>query len=310
MCISLENFWPFAIASNASFYSLKEFKPFKFLFFDKNASSLYDIIQFLGTLKFKKRGGDIMDEETKKDSENTENTDKNSEKEEEMEDEELFNDEDDFNEEDNSWEKTRLWMQENLRVILSVLIVALIAIGIYNYSRKPAEEPSNQIDKLVGDQEVVPQENQNADSSNIAVKDQADNKDVVVKDGQGNGNQNKAEAPTTPKPATETPKAETTAQKTEGGLTVTAGSGDSLTKLSRKALQEYLAANPDAELTKEHKIYIEDLLRRQIAGGRVKIGDSRVFADGLMKDAIVKSKQLNERQLKNLQKYSARVAGL
>lgn len=248
-----------------------------------------------------------MDEETKKDFENTDNT-----KEEEMEDEELFNDEEDFGEEDNSWEKTRLWMQENLRVILSVLIVALIAVGIYNYSRKPMEEPSNQIDKLVGDQEIVPQENQNADSSNIAVKDQANNKDVVVKDGQGNQNQNKAETPTptTPKPVVETPKTETTAQKTEGGLTVTAGQGDSLTKLSRKALQEYLAANPDANLTKEHKIYVEDLLRRQIAQGRVKVGESRAFTDSMLKDAVAKSKQLNERQLKNLQKYSARVAGL
>jgi len=252
-----------------------------------------------------------MEEDKKKDSQEIadEETEKsNKKKEEEMEDEELFADEEEFEEEGDTWERARIWVQDNLRVILSVLIVALIAVGIYNYSRKPAEEGS-QIDKLVGDQEVALTEQQANSNNNIEVKEQAEKKDqVVVKDEKTGETKGAEEQAPAEKKQPSAPS--TTAEKTIEGYTVTAGKGDGLTHLARRALQEFLVANPDAALTKEHKIYIEDYLRRQIAQGRIHPGDTRVFSESLVKGAIEKSKTLNERQLQNLKKYSARVANL
>lgn len=255
-----------------------------------------------------------MEEDKKKDPVETFPEEEKKNKEEEVEDEELFADEEEFNEEEeDTWEKTRTWIQDNLRVILSVLIVALIAVGIYNYSRKPATEEISQIDQIVGEQEVVPQENQNSETANIEVKDQAAQKDqVAVKNEQPAQPQptNTNEGTAKPQQGKTAPQVETRVEKTVEGYTTTAGKGDGLTHLARQALKEYLAQNPDAAITKEHKIYIEDYMRRQIAQGRIHAGDTRVFSETLLKDTIGKSKQLNEGQLKNLRKYSARVTNL
>lgn len=237
-----------------------------------------------------------MEDEKKKNSDDS--LEEENENKEEMDDEEMFADDEDFgDEEGDTWERARTWVQDNLRVILSVLIVALIAVGIYNYSKKPAEEQASLTDQIVGEESLgieQPTDNQN---QNAAVEvQQGEKKDqVVVKD----------EA----KPQVEV-KSETKAEKTSEGYTVQAARGDGLTHLARKALREYLVANPDAALTKEHKIYIEDYLQKHIARGRLNPGDSRVFSDSLIKDSIAKTKALNESQLRNLQKYSARVSNL
>jgi len=251
-----------------------------------------------------------MEEEKKKDSDETtpeKEEEKEEPKEEEMEEEELFADDEDFGEEQgDTWEQVRAWFQDNLRVILSVLIVALIAVGIYNYSKKPAEQPSN-IDQIVGEQGI---QVENANTSEegrgegVAVNNQNVNGDqVVVKE-------EKKEEPTTVGTQQPQQPAAPAVEKSNEGYKVQAARGDGTTHLARKAAKEYLNANPDAGLTKEHKIFIEDYLRKHVNDGSLQIGESRTFSDSLMKDAIAKSKQLNENQLKNLQRYSARVSNL
>ena len=238
-----------------------------------------------------------MEDEKKKNSDETVEEEKKS-KEEEMEDEEMFADDEDFgDEEGDTWDRARTWVQDNLRVILSVLIVALIAVGIYNYSKKPVEQQPGLADQIVGEEGLEieqPADNQNQNAA-VAVQPGAEKDQVVVKDET--------------KPQVEV-KTETKAEKTAEGYTVQAASGDGPTHLARKALREYLAANPDANLTKEHKIYMEDYLQKRIAQGRLHPGDSRVFSDSLIKDSIAQAKTLNENQLRNLQKYSAKVSTL
>ena len=245
----------------------------------------------------------MMEGDKKKNSEEVSEEEKKM-KEEEIEDEEMFADDEDFEEEEgDSWDRARTWVQDNLRVILSVLIVALIAVGIYNYSKKPVEEQPSTVDQLVGEQNVIPEEesleNQNQNTT-VAVQ-QGEKKDqVVVKEEKpGQAGEPKVQA-----------QPETKAEKTAEGYTVKAASGDGLTHLARKATREYLAANPDAGITKEHKIYIEDYLRKHVAQGKINPGDSRVFGESHMKEAIAGAKALNANQLKNLQKYSARVTNL
>jgi hypothetical protein len=104
---------------------------------------------------------------------------------------------------------------------------------------------------------------------------------------------------------------ENVSKETENSFIETAVKGNGLTVLARKATANYLEKNPDSTLTKEHKIYIEDYLRKNVGHkGGVKVGSSVEFSKDLIQKAISQSKNLNERQLQNLQKYSARVSSL
>ena len=221
-------------------------------------------------------------------------------------DDELFEDDEEFDEEDgDTWEKVRNWVQDNLRVILSVLIVALIAVGIYNYSKKPVEDQVSQVDQIVGEE------------GEIAVVEEETEGEVEVKEPEAQEEEVAVIGDETEEVTEEVAEQEVTEQEIQEEETVsgkvykvTAGSGDGVTHLARSALKEHLTAEPDSGLTKEHKIYIEDYMQKQIGSGRLETGEAREFSESLVKEAITKAKTLNESQLKNLEKYSMRVSDL
>lgn len=192
-------------------------------------------------------------------------------------------------------EDMKTWLQENMRMLVSIVIVVVIAGGIYAYSKRT--QP------------------QTAQNESVESTEGAEGKISVIggdttKEGQtteGEGSEASAQA----QPAAQTQKAPAEASKeTDSSFVETAQKGDSTTKLARRALANYLEKTPDASLTAEHKIYIEDYLRRQVKNGRLKIGESREFSKDNIAKAVEKSKTLTERQLKNLQKYSKRVPEL
>jgi hypothetical protein len=198
-------------------------------------------------------------------------------------------------------EKMKVWFSENLRMIVSIVIVVVIAGGIYSYSKR-SQSPS------VGNETAVTEQNPEGKISVIGGETDKNTSEKTSEQGQE----------TTEQPAEKTNEAATgsnvvsgqTSQETGISFTETAVKGDSTTKLARKALANYLEKNPDANLTAEHKIYIEDFLRRQVKDGRLKIGETREFSKDTIAKAIEKSKGLSEKQLKNLQKYSQRVPDL
>jgi len=192
----------------------------------------------------------------------------------------------------------KVWFQENLRMVISIVIVVVIAGGIYAYSKR-TQAPT------------VSQE--------AAVSDQGEGKISVIGEGnqkaeEGNAPAESAQAPTAESAAPQ--KSETAApqtemsKETETSFAETAVKGDGSTKLARRALANYLEKNPDSSLNAAQKIYIEDSLRRQVKDGRLKIGDERTFSKDAIAKAIEKSKGLNEKQIKNLQKFAQRVSGL
>ncbi len=178
-------------------------------------------------------------------------------------------------------DKAKQWLQDNLRIIISVLIVVAIAGGIYSYSKR-TEAP------VVSDQEqTVQQSADNSDNSAAATTDNATN----------NSNQQAAPAGTS--------------QETEKSFVETASKGDSYTSLARRALANYLEKNQDSSLTAEHKIYIEDFLRKNVPNQkRMFAGTSVEFSKSLIQNAITKAKSLNARQLHNLHKYAVMVPSL
>jgi hypothetical protein len=186
-------------------------------------------------------------------------------------------------EEETSANQVKAWVQENLRILVSVFIVAAIAFGIYSYSQR----------------------SQTVTDDSMLLDTKGDDASVVM-----NEEGKTTPAPTGVKNAVTTNGAVATEQsrETEVSFVEQAGRGDGATHLARRALAHTLEKNPDSSLTAEHKIYIEDYLRKNVAhNGAVKVGSSIEFSKALINQAIEKSKTLNDRQLQNLKKYSARV---
>jgi outer membrane biosynthesis protein TonB len=238
--------------------------------------------------------------------------------------------------------KFKNWLQDNIRIILSVLIVATIAAGIYSYSKRtvvPVDQAGN--DAEINLAETNKNDDGNKDNNAVVVvgEDKNENKtekidnnskELSVKEEEQSTDVNKdkkEEEVVAPKEEkVEAPKEEekqvvekkkeekqpvASGEETETSFVEVANSGDGLTTLARQATKQYLEKNPVDGLTKEHKIYIEDYLRRHINHSTiVRSGEQVSFSKDLIKDAIGASKNLNEQQLKNLQKYSARVSGL
>jgi len=197
-------------------------------------------------------------------------------------------------------ESMKTWLQENMRMLVSIVIVVAIAGGIYAYSKRTqpqvaqketmetTEDAEGKISVIGGD--TVKEEQ-------VAGETTTDSEEAAVQ---------------APQPAEEVPTAvpAEASKETGSSFVETAQRGDSTTKLARRALANYLEKTPDMSLTAEHKIYIEDYLRRQVKDGRLKVGESREFSKNSIAQAIEKSKTLTEGQLKNLEKYSQRVPEL
>lgn len=181
------------------------------------------------------------------------------------------------------FEGTGNWLQDNLRIIVSIIIVVAIAGGVYSYSKR------NQVATDKSDQVATQQ------ASNEKVS--ANEEGVVSTQKE---DQQKSQQVST-----------ATSQETEGSFIETAGKGDGQTRLARRALANYLEKNPDSGLTAEHKIYIEDYLRKNSGfKGSVHVGTSMEFSKDLVTKAIGSSKSLNDKQLQNLHKYAVRVPSL
>lgn len=180
-------------------------------------------------------------------------------------------------------EKMKQWLQDNLRIIVSIAIVVAIAGGIYSYSKR-AESP------IVTNETALESSEQAAQEGTEAVE--------------------VSEEKTSAEPKEQVASI-ATSQETESSFVETAMRGDGVTHLARRATANYLEKNPDSSLTKEHKIYIEDYLRKKVGRSQtLHPGDSVEFSKDMVREAIDQSKQLNEKQLQNLKQYSARVTSL
>jgi len=193
------------------------------------------------------------------------------------------------------------WLQENLRMLVSIVIVIAIAGGIYAYSKRTQAPTTSK-------ESAVTQEG--AEGKISVIGGETEKKEEASTSGEA-ATQETAPSTEAQAPSQQTPAPETQISKeTDSSFVETAAKGDSTTKLARRALANYLEKNSDTSLTAEHKIFIEDFLRRQVKNGRIRVGDSREFSKDMIAKAIEKSKGLNEKQLKNLEKYSTRVPGL
>ncbi len=211
--------------------------------------------------------------------------------------------------------KTKNWIQDNIRIIISVLIVVVIAGGIYSYSNRSQEMVYD--DELDLEEEFMLDEEEINQSETTETEEEVDQTEATETEEEVKVNDESAETESTEN-ETEAVEIEgddsepaVVSEETEEAFVETAVAGDGKTTLARKALASYLEKNNDSELTAEHKIYIEDYLRKNVDHtGGVRAGSQINFSKNLIRDSIEKSKTLTEGQLKNLEKYSARVPSL
>lgn len=214
------------------------------------------------------------------------------------------------------------WLQDNIRIVLSVLIVIAIAAGIYSYSKRGVETSKVAVEtnketeaKIAGveekDVEIVGKGEAEAkvkatDKTELTEEEKKnleERLDAVIKEGQQKEKTKEvkvAEGKNQEAPAE-------ASQETGEAFVEKAVAGDSLTTLARRATAHYLEKNNQSDLTAEHKIYIEDYLRKAVGSQKVVPGSDVSFSKTLIQDAVEKAKNLQPNQLKNLEKYSSRV---
>lgn len=219
------------------------------------------------------------------------------------------------------------WLADNLRIIISVIIVILIAGSIFSYSKRSEDKVAiNDKQEEMTDEEMLSQILKDDQEDSEEAEDSSDDEEVIVENAEEDTKIKEDEAQVieeVEEEETEVPAPEENQKpdqkqeiaatqninrEKEGSFVETAESGDGITHLSRKALNDYLKNNPDSDLSKEHKIYIEDYLRKKIGfQGGMHVGTSVEFSKNLIEEAIDSSKKLSDSQLQNLKKYSANI---
>jgi hypothetical protein len=222
---------------------------------------------------------------------------------------------DDIEEIDEDYEEGGLgeWLQDNLRVIISVIIVLLLALGIYSYSKRSQDVQVASTDQQT--EEVASAEAEATDDKSgigaalsDAMKKVADKTTDTVNKAGTVVAQDAAEgvATVTKTAQTAATTVEMIAQDTEtaDAYSIVAQRGEGRTHLARRALAGYLTKNNVEGLTAAHKVYIEDYLQKAAGGSHnLHPGDSVDFSKDLVKQAIERAQQLNDAQLNNLQQY-------
>ena len=204
--------------------------------------------------------------------------------------------------------KTKDWSYENWQTILVILIVLIVGISAYNYNQQNNPSDENQSSIIIEDN------NESEDVSENEIREEDDevnqeeeNEEVAEADIE---NEDQIEA------AIEDNKIEDNKDEEESNpvisdsddsgkiYTVYANSGEGITHLARRALNEYLQETEEEfGLTEEHKIYVEDYLQNKTGSESIEVNHQETFSESLIKEAISNAKQLTPKSLDNLKKY-------
>jgi hypothetical protein len=173
------------------------------------------------------------------------------------------------------------WLKKNSQRITIGIILLLIAIGAFSFYRSYQERTTLLRPALEEIKTDIFKTNTENPSANL-----------VASEVKGTSQEIRQEAE---------------AISTDEEITVFPGKGDGLTHLARQALKEYLKNKPEAAngLKAEHKIYIEDYLRKKVKNAPeiLQLTDKVSFSQDLIQLAIDEAKELTDNQLNNLQKY-------
>ncbi len=210
-------------------------------------------------------------------------------------------------EEKDSKNKIKEWFSKNWKMISVLLVVIAVGGSIYAYSQKTTIK-ENIIDESENQETTVTEEETSQETvgeEKITIEESAEASEEITpkENGKVASDQTEALQESQEKPETEEQTGEIFIEKAEAG--------EGITHLARKALKEYLAKRENnLELTKEHKIYIEDYLQNRIGHEALKLGEERTFSKDSIEKAIKAAQKLNDKQLKNIEQFSTLVPNL
>ena len=183
-------------------------------------------------------------------------------------------------------------MKESPRTVSAIIIVVIVIAAIYAFSG------NNQKQVAIETATPTPEASTQPTASTAP----------IAKDGKVTGGMTETVTPIAPidkNTLMNQSKALPEEKKTDSAYIETAVKGDSLTTLSRKAATRYLASNDAGyQVTNEHRIYIEDYVRKHLAKQPVTVGSQETISFELIKQAVDSAKNLNDKQLHNLTKYT------
>jgi len=167
-------------------------------------------------------------------------------------------------------------LKESPRTVSALIIILIVAAAIYAFSDRknpqPTETPSQ---NAVAEESTTPEETPATTTS---------------------GQPTTTKTPTKPIPE---------ASRTDKGFVEVAQPGDGITHLARRAADTWLKENkPDYEVTAEHRIYIEDYIKKHIGKDRLAIGQTKTINYDLIAEAVNSAKNLSSAQLKHLTRYT------
>ncbi len=176
-------------------------------------------------------------------------------------------------------------VKESPRTVSALIIILIVAAAIYAFSGEQPQEPAGTIDEEVA----------------LGTEGLLEDEEVLEEEMVKSTRTPQVAAATFAQQVQELPPA----QKVAEGYVETAQPGDGITHVARRATIRWLAENTaDYEVTKEHRIYIEDYIQNRIGTQGLALGEVQSISFDLIKEAVTAAKQLNEQQLKNLGKYT------
>ena len=215
--------------------------------------------------------------------------------------------------------KIKDWSYENWQTILIILIVLIVGVSAYNYNQQGENTNNPESAALLNDESENSTEDSNNNEENISSEQNESSieSSVVSNDQEAeieNADEKKAEnEDNETEPISEEEEEEEEVFSLDSDVsgkiyTATAKPGDGITHLARHTLEKYLDdINNGSELTKEHKIYIEDFLQNKIGNQKLEIGDQETFSENLIQEAISNAKNLSPKSLENLSKYTKNI---
>lgn len=222
-----------------------------------------------------------------------------------------------MNNDNGGWlKKIKGWGYENWQTILVILIVLMVGVSAYNYNRQSGENyklgsvVSEKNNNTVNNkQDNIVQENSAVTMGESAIENQ-DQKKAATEDNQtttGKNSDSTGNKESNSNINKNNNESTTSSEHTDSGkvYTVTASYGEGITHLARHALEEYLQeTGGNNELTKEHKIYIEDYIQNRTGDQKISLGHQETFSENLIKEAISSSQKLSPKLIENLKQYT------
>ncbi len=197
------------------------------------------------------------------------------------------------------------WFKTNWKMILATIVVIGIGVGVYAFYNNYQAEETKTDEEIVLEEEALGESEGELDEEAVIDEENETGEEYAEENNEEN------EEP------------EWTEEKTDGeiisfeeneefkGYVVAAQKGEGITHLARRALAEYATDKGNCEdLTKEHKIYIEDYLQNRTGTEYLQLEETRSFSENLIEEAIDASRTLGDKQLENLEQFSELVPSL